>query len=115
MNISQHLQWSDGGVWDRLLEKAEMVPEVLEQPEMARRVPEAWEMPLKGLKEVAVSVTALLKRKSTGCDRRRNRSGTGPCRKGFEKGTVFLPQLLMSIEAAKAAFGSDKNAMAGSL
>ncbi len=24
--------------------------------------------------------------------------------KGFEKGTVFLPQLLMSAEAAKAAF-----------
>ncbi len=34
-------------VWDRLLEKAEMVPEVLEQPEMAGQVPEAWEMPLK--------------------------------------------------------------------
>lgn len=34
--------------------------------------------------------------------------------KGFEKGTVFLPQLLMSAEAAKAAFEVIKNAMAGS-
>ena len=34
--------------------------------------------------------------------------------KGFEKGTIFLPQLLMSAEAAKAAFEVIKNAMAGS-
>lgn len=34
--------------------------------------------------------------------------------KGFEKGTVFLPQLLMSAEAAKAAFEVIKEAMAGS-
>lgn len=33
--------------------------------------------------------------------------------KGFEKGTVFLPQLLMSAEAAKAAFEVVKNAMKG--
>ena len=33
--------------------------------------------------------------------------------KGFEKGTVFLPQLLMSAEAAKAAFEVVKAAMAG--
>lgn len=33
--------------------------------------------------------------------------------KGFEKGTVFLPQLLMSAEAAKAAFDVIKEAMAG--
>ena len=32
---------------------------------------------------------------------------------GFEKGTVFLPQLLMSAEAAKAAFEVEKAAMAG--
>ena len=32
---------------------------------------------------------------------------------GFEKGTVFLPQLLMSAEAAKAAFEVAKAAMAG--
>ncbi len=31
--------------------------------------------------------------------------------KGFEKGTVFLPQLLMSAEAAKAAFGVLKDHM----
>ncbi|MCR5640481.1 MAG: homocysteine S-methyltransferase family protein [Lachnospiraceae bacterium] len=31
--------------------------------------------------------------------------------KGFEKGTVFLPQLLMSAEAAKAAFDVIKDAM----
>lgn len=31
--------------------------------------------------------------------------------KGFEKGTIFLPQLLMSAEAAKAAFESVKTAM----
>lgn len=34
--------------------------------------------------------------------------------KGFEKGTVFLPQLLMSAEAAKAAFEVIKAAMDGS-
>lgn len=33
--------------------------------------------------------------------------------KGFEKGTVFLPQLLMSADAAKAAFEVVKKAMAG--
>lgn len=32
---------------------------------------------------------------------------------GFEKGTVFLPQLLMSAEAAKAAFEVIKEAMSG--
>lgn len=32
---------------------------------------------------------------------------------GFEKGTVFLPQLLMSAEAAKAAFAVIKDSMAG--
>ena len=31
--------------------------------------------------------------------------------KGFEKGTVFLPQLLMSAEAAKAAFEVIKDQM----
>lgn len=34
--------------------------------------------------------------------------------KGFEKGTIFLPQLLMSAEAAKAAFEVIKEAMEGS-
>ena len=34
--------------------------------------------------------------------------------KGFEKGTVFLPQLLMSAEAAKAAFEVIKSSMEGS-
>ncbi len=33
--------------------------------------------------------------------------------KGFEKGSVFLPQLLMSAEAAKAAFEEVKSAMQG--
>lgn len=33
--------------------------------------------------------------------------------KGFEKGTVFLPQLLMSADAAKAAFEVVKSLMAG--
>ena len=33
--------------------------------------------------------------------------------KGFEKGTLFLPQLLMSAEAAKAAFEVVKDAMKG--
>ena len=33
--------------------------------------------------------------------------------KGFEKGTVFLPQLLMSADAAKAAFEVIKTSMAG--
>ena len=34
--------------------------------------------------------------------------------KGFEKGTVFLPQLLMSADAAKAAFEVIKASLAGS-
>lgn len=33
---------------------------------------------------------------------------------GFEKGTIFLPQLLMAAEAAKAAFAVVKESMAGS-
>ncbi len=33
--------------------------------------------------------------------------------KGFEKGTIFLPQLLMSAEAAKAAFEVVKKSMSG--
>ena len=33
--------------------------------------------------------------------------------KGFEKGTVFLPQLLLSAEAAKAAFAVIKESMSG--
>lgn len=33
--------------------------------------------------------------------------------KGFEKGTLFLPQLLMSAEAAKAAFAVVKESMSG--
>ena len=33
---------------------------------------------------------------------------------GFEKGTVFLPQLLMSAEAAKSAFEVIKNQMESS-
>jgi hypothetical protein len=33
--------------------------------------------------------------------------------KGFEKGTLFLPQLLMAAEAAKAAFEVVKSAMSG--
>ncbi len=33
--------------------------------------------------------------------------------KGFEKGTLFLPQLLMSAEAAQAAFGVVKESMSG--
>ena len=33
--------------------------------------------------------------------------------KGFEKGTIFLPQLLMSADAAKAAFDVVKQSMAG--
>ena len=34
--------------------------------------------------------------------------------KGFENKTVYLPQLLMSAEAAKSAFEVIKNSMAGS-
>ena len=34
--------------------------------------------------------------------------------KGFEAGTIFLPQLLMSAEAAKAAFEVIKDRMASS-
>ena len=70
----------------------------------------------RGLKEVAVeSVTALLKGKEAlDVINEEIIPALDHVGKGFEKGTVFLPQLLMSAEAAKAAFEVIKNAMAGS-
>ena len=70
----------------------------------------------RGLKEVAVeSVTALLKEKEAlDVINEEIIPSLDHVGKGFEKGTVFLPQLLMSAEAAKAAFEVIKNAMAGS-
>ena len=70
----------------------------------------------RGLKEVAVeSVTALLKEKEAlDVINEEIIPALDHVGKGFEKGTVFLPQLLMSAEAAKAAFEVIKNAMAGS-
>ena len=70
----------------------------------------------RGLKEVAVeSVTALLKEKEAlEVINEEIIPALDHVGKGFEKGTVFLPQLLMSAEAAKAAFEVIKNAMAGS-
>lgn len=60
----------------------------------------------RGLKEVAVeSVTALLKEKEAlDVINEEIIPALDHVGKGFEKGTVFLPQLLMSAEAAKAAF-----------
>ena len=68
----------------------------------------------RGLKEVAVeSVTALLKEKEAlDVINEEIIPALDHVGKGFEKGTVFLPQLLMSAEAAKAAFEVIKNAMA---
>ena len=70
----------------------------------------------RGLKEVAVeSVTALLKEKEAlDVINEEIIPALDHVGKGFEKGTIFLPQLLMSAEAAKAAFEVIKNAMAGS-
>lgn len=70
----------------------------------------------RGLKEVAVeSVTALLKEKEAlDVINEEIIPALDHVGKGFEKGTVFLPQLLMSAEAAKAAFEVIRNAMAGS-
>lgn len=70
----------------------------------------------RGLKEVAVeSVTALLKEKEAlDVINEEIIPALDHVGKGFEKGTVFLPQLLMSAEAAKAAFEVIKNSMAGS-
>ena len=70
----------------------------------------------RGLKEVAVeSVTALLKEKEAlEVINEEIIPALDHVGKGFEKGTVFLPQPLMSAEAAKAAFEVIKNAMAGS-
>lgn len=67
----------------------------------------------RGLKEVAVeSVTALLKEKEAlDVINEEIIPALDHVGKGFEKGTVFLPQLLMS---AEAAFEVIKNAMAGS-
>ena len=68
---------------------------------------------IKGLKEEAFSVTASLAEKREPLEiinseliPALNRVG-----EGFEKGTVFLPQLLMSAEAAKSAFGVLKDRM----
>ena len=62
----------------------------------------------RGLKEVAVeSVTALLKEKEAlDVINEEIIPALDHVGKGFEKGTVFLPQLLMSAEAANAMAGS---------
>ena len=67
----------------------------------------------RGLKEAAHNaVTALLKeREPLDIINREMIPALDRVGKGFEKGTVFLPQLLMSAEAAKAAFEVIKAAM----
>lgn len=69
---------------------------------------------IKGLKELAASeVKALLKeRDALDIINQEMIPALDSVGKGFEKGTVFLPQLLMSAEAAKAAFEVIKDRMA---
>lgn len=70
----------------------------------------------RGLREQAAeAVSALLKEKDAlGIINDEMIPALDRVGKGFEKGTVFLPQLLMSAEAAKAAFEVIKSAMEGS-
>lgn len=69
----------------------------------------------RGLKEAAVqSVSELLKEKEAlSVINEEMIPALDRVGKGFEAGTVFLPQLLMSAEAAKAAFDVIKERMAG--
>ncbi len=70
----------------------------------------------RGLKEAAEEATAaLLKEKdSLTIINEEMIPALDRVGQGFEKGTVFLPQLLMSAEAAKAAFAVIKNILAAS-
>ena len=68
----------------------------------------------RGLKEVAVETALLKEKEALDVINEEIIPALDHVGKGFEKGTVFLPQLLMSAEAAKAAFEVIKNAMAGS-
>lgn len=69
---------------------------------------------IKGLKELAAAeVKELLKqREALDIINQEMIPALDHVGKGFEKGTVFLPQLLMSAEAAKAAFEVIKDQMA---
>lgn len=64
----------------------------------------------QGAKEAAAE--ALLKEEALQIINREMIPALDEVGKGFEAGTVFLPQLLMSAEAAKAAFGVIKEKMA---
>lgn len=70
----------------------------------------------RGLKEAAAeAVTSLLKEKDAlTIINEEMIPALDLVGKGFEKGTVFLPQLLMSAEAAKGAFEVIKSSMEGS-
>ena len=70
----------------------------------------------KGLKEAAAEAVAVLLEKMDALDISNGEMIPALDRigKGFEKGSVFLPQLLMSAEAAKAAFEIIKARMEGS-
>ncbi len=75
-----------------------------------------WTSILRGLKEqAAVSVKALLQEKDAlAIINETMIPALDVVGKGFEAGTVFLPQLLMSAEAAKAAFEIIKEQMQAS-
>ena len=70
----------------------------------------------KGLKEQTAAATAALLKTTAPLDviNQELIPALDVVGKGFEKGTVFLPQLLMSAEAAKAAFDVIKQQMADS-
>ncbi len=68
---------------------------------------------IKGLGETAATLTAELLKATDGLAVMQNEiiPALDTVGKGYEQHTVFLPQLLMSAEAAKAAFGVIKNAL----
>ena len=90
--------------------------EVQEIHESHKSQVQLWESVVRGLKEQAARAPAAALKEASPLE------VINACMipaldcvgKGFEQGTVFLPQLLMSAEAAKAAFEVLKAAMAGS-
>ncbi len=69
----------------------------------------------RGMKEKAAAATAAGLKEHSGLDLINEEliPALDQVGQGFEKGTIFLPQLLMSAEAAKAAFAVIKDSMSG--
>ncbi len=69
----------------------------------------------RGMKEKAAAATAAGLKEHSGLDLINEEliPALDQVGQGFEKGTIFLPQLLMSAEAAKAAFAVIRDSMSG--